>query len=119
MIVVTLLKVLRKSVFTCNEVRFCLILFCFFTSVLLLYFGEVTKCKVVLEAKSALSRLVRMCLAQPGYGSGLLPLVYYRPNKLADLTVSERSGTSYQIEIHFAVVNHLYLLFSSMKLVET
>ena len=38
---------------------------------------------------------------------------------LADLTVSEGPGTSYQIEIHFAVVNHLYLLFSFMKLVET
>ena len=38
---------------------------------------------------------------------------------LADLTVSKRPGTSYQIEIHFAVVNHLYLLFSFMKLVET
>ena len=36
----------------------------------------------------------------------------------ADLTVSKRSGTSYQIEIHFAVF-HLYLLFSFMKLVET
>ena len=30
---------------------------------------------------------------------------------LADLTVSKRPGTSHQIEIHFAVVNHLYLLF--------
>ena len=34
----------------------------------------------------------------------------------ADLTVS---GTSYRIEIHFAVFNRLYLLFSFMKLVET
>ena len=38
---------------------------------------------------------------------------------LADLTVSKRPGTSYQIEIDFAVVNHLYLLFSFVKLVET
>ena len=38
---------------------------------------------------------------------------------LADQTVSKRPGTSYQIEIHFAVVNHLYLLFSFVKLVET
>ena len=38
---------------------------------------------------------------------------------LADLTVSKRPGNSYQIEIHFAVLNHLYLLFSSLKLVET
>ena len=37
----------------------------------------------------------------------------------ADLTVSKRPGTSYQIEIHSADFNHLYLLFSSMKLVET
>ena len=37
---------------------------------------------------------------------------------LADLTVSERPGTSYQIEIHFAVVNYLYILFSFVKLVE-
>ena len=37
----------------------------------------------------------------------------------ADLTVSKRPGTSYQIEIHFAVVNHLYLLFAFVKLVET
>ena len=36
-----------------------------------------------------------------------------------DLTLSKRFGTSYQIEIHFAVFNHLYLLFSFMKLVET
>ena len=38
---------------------------------------------------------------------------------LAHLTVSERPGTSYQIEIHFAIVNRLYLLFSFVKLVET
>ena len=38
---------------------------------------------------------------------------------VADLTVSKRPETSYQIEIHFAVFNHLYLLFSLMKLVET
>ena len=37
----------------------------------------------------------------------------------ADLTVSKRPGTSYQIKIHFAVFNHLYLLFSFIKLVET
>ena len=37
----------------------------------------------------------------------------------ADLTVSKRPGTSYRIKIHFAVFNHLYLLFSFMKLVET
>ena len=30
---------------------------------------------------------------------------------LAGLTVSKRPGTSCQIEIHFAVVNHLYLFF--------
>ena len=38
---------------------------------------------------------------------------------LADLVVSKRPGTSYQIDMHFAVVNHLYLLFSFVKLVET
>ena len=38
---------------------------------------------------------------------------------LADLTVSRKPGTSYQIEIHLAVVNHLYLLFSFVNLVET
>ena len=38
---------------------------------------------------------------------------------LADLTVSERPGTSFQIEIHFTVFNRFYLLFSLMKLVET
>ena len=37
---------------------------------------------------------------------------------LADPTVSTRPGTSYQIEIHFAFVIHLYLLFSFVKLVE-
>ena len=37
----------------------------------------------------------------------------------ADLTVSKRLGTSYRIKLHFAVFNHLYLLFSAMKLVET
>ena len=40
-----------------------------------LYF-EVKKFKAVLKAKSAVSRLVRMCLAQPGYDSGLLFPVY-------------------------------------------
>ena len=39
--------------------------------------------------------------------------------ELADLTVSKRPGTSYRIKIHFAVFNHLYLLFSFMKLVDT
>ena len=39
--------------------------------------------------------------------------------ELADLTMSKRPGTSYQIEIHFAVVNRLYLLFFFTKLVET
>ena len=38
---------------------------------------------------------------------------------LADLTVSKRPGSGYQIEIHFDVVNHFYLLFSFLKLVET
>ena len=38
---------------------------------------------------------------------------------LADLTVSKRPGTSNRIEIHFAVVNHLYLCFSFLKLAET
>ena len=37
----------------------------------------------------------------------------------ADLTVSKRPGTSYRIEIHFAVFSGLYLLFSFIKLVET
>ena len=41
------------------------------------------------------------------------------PNKLADLTVSKRPGTSDRIEIHFAIFIRLYLLFSFMKLVET
>ena len=38
---------------------------------------------------------------------------------LADLTVSERPGTNYRIEIRFAVFNRLCLLFSFIKLVET
>ena len=37
----------------------------------------------------------------------------------ADLTLSNRLGTSYRIEIHFAVFNRLYLLFSFIKLVKT
>ena len=37
----------------------------------------------------------------------------------ADLTVSKRPGTSFRIEIHFAVFSRLYLLFSFIKLVET
>ena len=37
----------------------------------------------------------------------------------ADLTVSKRPGTSFRIEIHFAVFNRLYLLFSFIKLVKT
>ena len=39
--------------------------------------------------------------------------------KLVGVTASTRPGTSYHIEIHFAVVNHLYLLFSFLNLVET
>ena len=39
--------------------------------------------------------------------------------QLADLTVSKKSGTSYQIGIHLDVVHHLYLSFSFVKLVET
>ena len=42
-----------------------------------------------------------------------------RAYNLADLTVSQKLGTSYQIEIHFAFVDHLYLSFSFVKLVET
>ena len=61
-------------------VRFLLNIF-FFTSLLLLYLDEVKKFKVILKAKSAVGRLVRMRLAQPGYGSGLSPPVYYRQNK--------------------------------------
>ena len=53
----------------------------FFTSLLLLYLDEVKKFKVIFKAKSAVGRLVRMRLAQPGYGSGLSPPVYYRQNK--------------------------------------
>ena len=37
-------------------------------------------------------------------------------NILADLIVSKRLRASYQLEIHFAVVNHLYLLFSFVYL---
>ena len=39
--------------------------------------------------------------------------------QLADLTMSKRPETSYQIETYFAVVNHSYLLCSYVKLVET
>ena len=64
-------------------VRFLLNIY-FFTSLLLLYLGEVKKFKVILKAKSAVGRLVRMRLAQPGYGSGLSPPVYYRQNKCSN-----------------------------------
>ena len=37
-------------------------------------------------------------------------------NCQADLTVIKRLETSHQIEIHFAIFNLLYLLFSFMKL---
>ena len=37
----------------------------------------------------------------------------------ADLTMGKRPETSYRTEIHFAVFNRLYLLFSFIKLVET
>ena len=66
--------------FICSEVRSLSNIY-FFTSLLVLYFGEVKKFTVLIKAKSAVRRLVRMCLAQPGYGSGLLSLAYYRPNK--------------------------------------
>ena len=52
------------------------LMFTFFISLLLLYFAEVEKFKVILKAKPAMSRLVRMCFAQPGYGPGLLPVYY-------------------------------------------
>ena len=54
------------------------------------------------------------CGLKPGNFFGFV-LVNY----LADVTVSKRPGTSYRIEIHFAVFNRLYLLFSFIKLVET
>ena len=57
-----------ELLFTCNEVRFLVYIY-FFTSLLLLNFGEVKTFKVILKAKSAMRRLVRMCLAQSGYGS--------------------------------------------------
>lgn len=57
-------------------------IFTLFISIFLLYFGEVWKFKVILKAKWAMSRRVRMCLAQPGYGLGLLPQVYYRPKNI-------------------------------------
>ena len=46
-------------------------------------------------------------------------IIRYFLKLLADLTVSKRPGTSNRIEIHFAVVNHLYLCFSFLKLAET
>ena len=67
-----------EVLFTCNEVRFLLNIY-FFTPLLLLYLDEVKKFKVILKAKSAVGRLVRMCLAQPGYDSGLSPPVLLRP----------------------------------------
>ena len=45
--------------------------------------------------------------------------LYLKVVYVAHLTVSKRPGISNQIEIHFAGVNHLYLLFSFVKLVET
>ena len=53
----------------------------FWSRLLLLCFFDVKNFKVILKAKSAASRLERMCLAQPGYGSELLPPVYNRPNE--------------------------------------
>ena len=75
------------SVFTENEVINYVLLetiniFSFFL-LLLLYFSGVKKFKVILKGKSAVSRLVRMCLAQPGYGSKLLPPVYNRRQKIS------------------------------------
>ena len=48
-----------------------------------------------------------------------LPFLETQCNIPANLTVSKRPGTSYRIIIHFAVFNHLYFVFSFMKLVET
>ena len=39
--------------------------------------------------------------------------------RVADLTVSKRPGSSYQIEIHFAFYKHSYLLFAFIEAVET
>ena len=50
------------------------------------------------------------------YAQSICIFILSRP---ADLTVSKRPGTSFRIEIHFAVFNRLYLLFSFIKLVET
>ena len=49
-------------------------------------------------------------------GLVLLVKVGYCP---ADLTVTKRPGANYRIKILFAVFNHLHLLFSFVKLVET
>ena len=39
--------------------------------------------------------------------------------QLVDQTVGKMLETSYRVEIHFSVFDHLYHLFSSVKLVET
>ena len=57
------------------EVRFLLNIYVL-TSLLLLYLGKVKKFKVILKAKSAMGRQVRMCLAQLGTGSELLQCNY-------------------------------------------
>ena len=61
---------------------FCLIFTFLFRCLffILLRSKKVYKYKVVLKPRSVVSRLVRMCLAQPGHGSGLLPSIHYRPN---------------------------------------
>ena len=56
----------------------------FFTSLLLLYFGEVKKFKFILKSMSAVSMQtfsLNVLGSTRVYGSGLLPPVYNRPNE--------------------------------------
>ena len=70
------------------------------------YYAETARLNTSSSGEMSVSRL----LMDSGRFLVLIP---------ADRTVSKRPGTSYRIKIHFVFFNHLYLIFSFMKLVET
>ena len=87
-----------------------------FTLLLSLYFDEVKKFKVVLKAKSAMRRLVRMCLAQSGYGSRLLSLAYYCLNNCLLNSISKVLSLSQIFSVLFFYLSKILRQYFSFYL---
>ena len=70
-----------------TKIRSIFVEYLHFYFIIFVYLGDVKKFKAILKAMSAVSRLVRMRLAQSCYGSGLSLPVYHRPNKVLSLSI--------------------------------